>query len=71
MQGRFEIKTTVVGSNDGIGEEKDARILNRIARVTIGGWEYEADQRHADLIMQVTWHQGVSGLTHPAGDKKV
>ena len=27
-------------------------ILNRIIRVTQRGWEYEPDQRHADLILR-------------------
>ena len=40
-------------------------------RVTNDGWEYEADQRHADLIMQETGASGMSGLTHPGGDKEV
>lgn len=44
---RFEIKTTTVGMNAHDGEVREARILNRIIRVTSQGWEYEADQRHA------------------------
>ena len=35
-------------------EVREAIILNRIIRVTEGGWEYEADQRHADLIVKET-----------------
>ena len=50
---------------------KEARILNRIIRVTPQGWEYEADQRHADLIIQETGASDKSTLTHPGGDKKV
>ena len=35
------------------GQEKtESRILNRIVRWTPEGWEYEADQRHAELIIQ-------------------
>ena len=48
---RFEIKTSMVGMNTHDGEIKEARILNRVIRVTPQGWEYEADQRHADLII--------------------
>ena len=54
LNARFEIKTTTVGSNEKNGEAKEARILNRVIRVTDQGWEYEADQRHADLIIQET-----------------
>ena len=53
------------------GEVREARILNRIIRVTEEGWEYEADQRHADLIIQETGAAKLSVLSHPGGDKKV
>ena len=43
LQGRFEIKTATVGSNEEEGGVKEARIPNRIIRVTSDGWEYEAD----------------------------
>ena len=58
LQGRLDIKTTVVGSSKEEGEEKAARVLNRIIRVASDGWEYEADQRHADLIFQEQDLQG-------------
>ena len=62
---------TVVGINEEEeGEEKEARILNRIIRVTNEGWEYEADQRNADLIIQETGASQMSNLTHPGEDKK-
>ena len=51
LKGRFEIKTTKVGLREDKGKVKEARILNRVIRVNGGGWEYEADQRHADLII--------------------
>ena len=49
---------------------REARILNRIIRVTADGWEYEADQRHAELIMQETGAESMIVLTHPGGEKK-
>ena len=39
LEGRFELKTNIVGK--GPDEKKEARILNRIVRITDGGWEYE------------------------------
>ena len=68
---RFEIKTSMVGMNTHDGEIKEARILNRVIRVTSQGWEYLADQRHVDLIIQETGASDKSTLTHPGGDKKV
>ena len=50
MEQRFEIKTKVVGS--GPGEAREERVLNRVVRVDSEGWEYEPDQRHAELIIQ-------------------
>ena len=34
------------------GESREERIVNRVIRVSEDGWEYEADQRHADLIIR-------------------
>jgi hypothetical protein len=59
LEERFEVKTEVVGSLD--SEKKEVRILNRIIRKTSEGWEYEPDQRHAELI--------VDGLSLGGGGK--
>ena len=37
---RFEVKTTTVGPNVQDGEVREARILNRVIRVTPRGWGY-------------------------------
>ena len=50
MEQRFGIKTSVVGT--GFGEVQEARVLNRIVRITSNGWEYEPDQRHAEMIVE-------------------
>ena len=52
LKERFEIKSKTMGLRD--GESREERILNRVIRVTEDGWEYEADQRHADLIIRET-----------------
>ena len=46
---RFEIKTTMIGHGD--GEQPEGRVLNRTIRATKNGWEFEADQRHAEVIV--------------------
>ena len=66
---RFEIKTKLMGLR--AGESREERILNRVIRVTDDGWEYEADQRHADLIIQETGASKLNALSHPGGDKTV
>ena len=66
---RFEIKTKLMGLKS--GESREERILNRVIRVTEDGWEYEADQRHADLIIQESVAAKLSTLSHPGGDKRI
>ena len=48
LEERFELKTTVIGKE----EEREGRILNRVIRYTDKGWEYEADQRHTEFLVQ-------------------
>ena len=62
---RFEVKTKLMGRK--AGESREERILNRVIRVTDEGWEYEVDQRHADLIIQECGASKLSTLTHPGG----
>ena len=50
LESRFEIKTSVIGT--GVGEVREARVLNRILRITELGLEYEPDQRHAEMIVE-------------------
>ena len=71
LSARFEIKTMTVGPNEQDGEVKEARILNRVIRVTDQGWAYEADQRHADLIIQETGAASKGTLSHPGGEKRM
>ena len=66
MEDRFKIKTQTIGQG---GETvKEARILNRIIRYTEDGWEYEPDQRHAELIVKELGLQEAKSVATP-GDK--
>ena len=65
---RFDIKTSVVGR--GNGEDKEARILNRVIRVKPGGWEYEADQRHGELIIKALGMEECKSVVSPGEDAK-
>ena len=47
---KFEIKAKTVGLHPEC--LKETRVLNRVVRVTEDDWEYEADQRHADLLVE-------------------
>ena len=49
MSGKFEIKGWgMLGWEE--GDDKSIRILNRVLTCTEEGIEYEADQRHAEII---------------------
>ena len=47
---RFQLKTTILG--DGEKEVRQARVLNRLLKLTADGWEYEADQRHKEILLK-------------------
>ena len=48
LQAKFEIKTDVLGPED--GHKKEVRVLNRILRWGADGIEYEPDQKHAEQV---------------------
>ena len=66
LEKRFKIKTQVIGP--GASYAKEGRALNRILRYTASGWEYEPDQRHAELIVKELGLDTANGLSTP-GDK--
>jgi hypothetical protein len=68
LEERFEIKTKIIGTQP--NEVREARILNRIVRVTPQGWEYEPDQRHADIIIDTMNLGCAKDLTTPYEDEK-
>ena len=45
-------------------------MLNRIVRATEGGWEYEADQRHVDIILSDLGSAGANPVSTPSEDEK-
>ena len=68
LERRFEIKTKVIGLGD--EEVREERILNRIIRVTHEGWEMEADQRHADIIIERLNLKEAKGVSSPCEEEK-
>ena len=68
LEARFEITTTIVGSGD--NEAREARLLNRVIRVTPEGWEYEADQRHGELIVKGLGLERAKSVNSPGEDLK-
>jgi hypothetical protein len=68
LEKRFEIKTKVVGT--GKEEDREGKVLNRVIRVTEDGWEYEPDQRHAEMIVEELGLQGAKPSVTPGEDEK-
>ena len=68
LQRRFAIKTNILGRKE--GQEREGRVLNRIVRVGEDGWEYEPDQRHAELIVEAMGMSDAKGITTPGEDEK-
>ena len=56
--------TKVVGRlGDGPKDVQEIRILNRVLRWTENGYEYEADQRHAEILARDFGHGAAVGTT--------
>jgi hypothetical protein len=68
LEKRFEIKTKVIGQ--GLDEAREASVLNRVIRVGEGGWQYEPDQRHADLIVEGMGMTDAKEVSTPGEDEK-
>ena len=64
---RYEIKTTRVGH--GSKCSKEGQILNRVVRATDGGYEIEADPRHAELIIEQLELTTAKGVSSPGEDE--
>ena len=52
LEAAFEIETVIAGHSNNEGVVREAKILNRIIRAVPAGWEYESDQRHAEIILE-------------------
>ena len=63
LEEKFEIKTSLVGH--GPKDAREGKVLNRILRATEGGFEYEADPRHAELMIEAMGLQSAKGVTSP------
>ena len=68
IAGRFTVKDKIVGSRSDLGELQETRVLNRIIRWTSRGWEYEADQRHAELIVKEMGMEDAKSVKTPGED---
>ena len=68
LEAKFEMKTVVVGHSREPGVVAEGKILNRVVRATPKGWEYESDQRHAEIIIQLLELEHAKILSTPGAD---
>ena len=61
LESRFEIKTSVIGT--GIGEVREARVLNRILRITEHGREYESGRGRKTTKSSMPISKSTSGVS--------
>ena len=50
MKANIDCKGKIMGL--GAGESREEKFLKRTVRVDEAGWEYEADQRHVEIIVE-------------------
>ena len=55
---------------DAPDENKEGRVLGRVLRITQDGWEYEPDQRHAEMIVEAMGLQNAKSVSTPAEEEK-
>ena len=63
FESKFEISTTTIGHDE--GDKKEVKVLNRIISVKDNGYTYEADARHAELIIKGLDLENAKGVTTP------
>ena len=68
LSARFDIKTNVLGS--GTGEAREGKVLNGVLRVSDDGWRYEADQRHAEILVEGLGLEAASPVGTPGEEEK-
>ena len=68
LQERFEIKTTIIGH--GIEDAKEGKVLNRVIRAVKEGFEYEADQRHGEIMAKTLELEDARPVSTAGGDEK-
>ena len=64
----FEISTTVLGHDK--DDSKFAKVLNRIISVEESGYTYEADARHAELLVRDLGLEEARSVVSPVSDER-
>lgn len=73
LEERYEIKTQCIGNGtDGKGVKKstEGQVLNCVIRFTPGGYELEADLRHAELVIEQLGLESSKAVVTPGIDQE-
>jgi len=71
LKSKYELKTKYLGPTPHKGHLQELRILNRVISWTDRGITYEADPRHAELLVQELQLDGAKGVTTPGSKDDV
>ena len=71
LKDKFEVKTKLLGPDAGRGHLQELRVLNRILAWTELGVTYEADQRHAEIIVRELGLEGAKAVMTPGSREDV
>ena len=69
ISAKYESKHSFLGGNP--QHEKSIRVLNRVLSWTPEGIQYEADQRHADIVVEQLGLGNAKGVSTPGSKDDV
>ena len=70
LEKHFEMKTEVLGPNSEAGETREVRFLNRILTWNDNGISWEADPRHAEMVVKQLGLEGARVAATPGLRKR-
>jgi len=68
LEDKFDIRNTHILGHEP-GDEVEGKVLNRVVRAGKHGWEFEADPRHAELLIKQFDMEGTKGVVSPGSDQ--
>ena len=63
------MESVIAGHSDEPDVVREAKILNRIIRATPEGWDYECDQRHAEIMIEAMGPECTKNVGTPAAEE--
>jgi hypothetical protein len=67
----FDMKTIIAGHSGKPGVVTEGKIVKRVIRAVSAGWEYESDERHAEIILEELQPNECKPVGTPGFEEKV